>query len=158
MGAYWLFGSARRDRVLPASQVDTWPGWETRSRGSGGYDQVWAVFVHHTASTRRRCNGLLVHVGHHVRRSADRGDLPRRYGVVIVGAAGATNCQGSGGGHVVTSIGTIPLDCGNAYGIAIEAANNGTGEPWPSAQTDAYVKLVRGAVRRLRPRPGHRRS
>ena len=67
--------------------------------------------------------------------------LLERDGRVTIGAAGATNCQGKGGPYT-TSRGTIPLDKGNAYGIAIEAANNGVGETWPQAQTDAYVTLV----------------
>ena len=121
--------------------VETWPGWETRSRGSGGYDQVWAVFAHHTASKTSMHNDCSY------MWDSTSGDQPigaiylDRSGLVVVGAAGATNCQGSGGPYGVTA-GTIPLDKGNAYGIAIEAANNGVGEPWPQAQTDAYVELV----------------
>ena len=65
-----------------------------------------------------------------------------RDGRVTVGAAGATNCQGKGGPWDL-STGQIPKDQGNAYGIAIEAANAGTGEPWPAAQTDAYVIACR---------------
>ena len=64
-----------------------------------------------------------------------------RDGVVTVGAAGATNTQGKGGPWTL-STGTIPLDRGNSFGLAIEAANAGTGEAWPAAQTSAYVELV----------------
>jgi hypothetical protein len=139
MGAYWLFDLP--DVIADAGlAVDTWPGWETRSRGSGGYDQVWAVFAHHTASKTS------MHSDCSYMWDSTSGDQPigaiylDRSGLVVVGAAGATNCQGSGGPYGVTN-GTIPLDKGNAYGIAIEAANNGVGEPWPQAQTDAYVEL-----------------
>jgi hypothetical protein len=53
-------------------------------------------------------------------------------------AAGATNTNGSG---------TCP-HCGttdnmNTRAIGIEAGNNGTGEPWPAAQQDAYLVLCR---------------
>ena len=68
-----------------------------------------------------------------------------RSGQVIIGAAGATNCQGKGG-PVGCSGGTVPLDKGNRYGIAIEAANDGIGEPWPACQQDAYVTLVAALV------------
>src|SRR5690606_7921464 len=57
-----------------------------------------------------------------------------------LGAAGATNTQGKGG-PVWTSRGVIPVDAGNRYMFSIEAGNNGVGEPWPKAQTDAYVLL-----------------
>ena len=140
MGAYWLHdlpevvGDAGLD-------VQLWPGWEARSRGSGGYDQVWAVFCHHTASQTSKQNDCSY------MWDSSSGDQPigaiylDRSGLVVIGAAGATNCQGAGG-PLVTSHGTIPVDKGNAYGIAIEAANNGIGEAWPVAQTDAYTLLV----------------
>ena len=48
-----------------------------------------------------------------------------------------------------------------AYATVIEAGNNGTGETWPQAQTDAYLILCRalcGAYLHQRPsRPGPRR-
>jgi hypothetical protein len=66
--------------------------------------------------------------------------LLERSGRVTVGAAGATNTQGKGGPWTLSN-GTIPLDKGNAYGIAIEAANRGTGEMWPTVQQDAYTAL-----------------
>lgn len=142
MGAIWL-----RDLpdVIDAAglEVSTYEGWETRSRSSGGYDEVWAVFCHHTASNTSAESDT------HYMWAADSSndDTPvgalylGRDGAVIVGAAGATNCQGKGGPWP-SSHGSIPLDKGNCYGIAIEAANNGTGEPWPIAQQEAYVTLV----------------
>jgi hypothetical protein len=62
-----------------------------------------------------------------------------RQGVVWVCAAGATNTNGQG-----TDFwgGNVPKDRMNEHAIGIEAANNGVGEPWPKAQTDAYVTLV----------------
>lgn len=139
MGAIWL---RELPDVVAAAGVDyrLWPGWETRGRSSGGYDAVYAVFAHHTASDTTPDNDC-----HWEWEASD--DRPigamhlDRNGRVTIGAAGATNCQGKGGPWSL-SRGTIPLDKGNTYGIAIEAANNGVGEPWPQDQTDAYVALV----------------
>jgi hypothetical protein len=63
-----------------------------------------------------------------------------RDGRVTVGAAGATNTSGKGGPRH-TAHGTIPLDSANKYVISIEAANNGVGEPWPTPQINAYIKM-----------------
>ena len=121
-------------------EVRCWDGWETRSRCSGGYDQLWAVIVHHTASNTSPDNDCA-----YMWDNAD--DQPigalllERSGRVTIGAAGATNCAGKGG-PLATSHGTIPLDKGNTYAFNIEAANNGTGEAWPADQLDAYTLLV----------------
>jgi hypothetical protein len=139
MGGIWLLDlpDVVRDAGL---SVRTWPGWDTRGRSSGGYDAVLAVFAHHTASSTSPdgdCRYMW-------EGSPDRpigAMLLDRGGRVTVGAAGATNTQGKGG-PVTTSVGTIPLDKGNVYGLAVEAANNGVGEPWPTAQQEAYVVLV----------------
>ena len=64
-----------------------------------------------------------------------------RDGRLVVGAAGATNTMGKGG-PLTCSGGTVPQDRGNQTLIAIEAANNGVGEPWPKVQLDAYIALV----------------
>ena len=58
-------------------------------------------------------------------------------GVVWPIAAGAANTQGKGG-PATFSRGVCPVDSGNSRLWAIEAANNGVGEPWPRAQVDAY--------------------
>jgi len=65
-----------------------------------------------------------------------------RDGLITVGAAGATNTSGKGG-PLNTSRGQIPLDAANRYVISIEAANDGVGEPWPNAQLDSYLRMVR---------------
>ena len=60
-----------------------------------------------------------------------------------MGAAGATNTQGKGG-PLECSTGSVPLDKGNQYLLAIEAASSGTPDAvWPEAQTSRYVELVR---------------
>ncbi len=141
MGSIWL---TDLPDVLRAAGLDvaTWPGWETRSRSSGGYDAIRAVFCHHTASNTSPSNDMSYMWDN------TSGDQPigalylARDGRITVGAAGATNTQGKGGPWNL-STGPIPKDAGNANGIAIEAANAGTGEPWPAAQTSAYVAACR---------------
>jgi hypothetical protein len=71
-----------------------------------------------------------------------------RTGTVTVCAAGATNTQGKGGPYKASK-GTIPQDAGNRYMLSIEAANAGTGEQWPEAQQDAYVRLCHILVTKL---------
>ena len=141
MGAVWLYDLP--DVLAGAGlTVDVWPGWETRARSSGGYDAVRAVFcpshgVEHVARF-----GHVVYVGGFAAISPIGALYLARDGAVTVGAAGATNYQGKGGPWDL-STGTIPIDTGNSYGIALEAANCGTGaEPWPAAQTDAYLIAV----------------
>lgn len=141
MGGIWLYDLPT---VLFAGglDVEVWPGWEDRARASGGYDAVRAVFVHHTASNTSPDSDRSY------MWDSSSGDQPigalylARDGTVTVGAAGATNTQGKGGPWSL-STGQIPKDQGNAYGIAVEAANAGTGEQWPAAQTDAYVLICR---------------
>jgi len=139
MGSIWLHDLP--DVLTDAGvRVRLWDGWETRARSSGGYDAVYAVFAHHTASKTAPDNDC----SYMWNGSPDRpvgAVLLDRTGLVTIGAAGATNCQGKGGPWTL-STGTIPLDKGNAYGVAIEAANNGIGEGWPTAQVDAYVFTV----------------
>ena len=142
MGGIWLYDLP--DVLAGAGlAVEVWPGWENRARSSGGYDAVRAVFAHHTASNTSPDSDRSY------MWDSDSGDQPigalylARDGVITVGAAGATNTQGKGGPWTL-STGTIPKDQGNAYGIALEAANVGTGaEAWPAAQTDAYVIACR---------------
>jgi hypothetical protein len=139
MGAIWLHDLPDWLEVA-GLDVRTWDGWETRSRSSGGYDAIYGVVVHHTASNTEPDNDC-----HWEWEASD--DRPigamllDRTGRVTVGAAGATNCAGKGGPWT-TSVGTVPLDKGNAYTISIEAANSGTGETWPTVQLDAYTVLV----------------
>ncbi len=128
-------------------KVEEYEGWQTRSRGSGGYDAVWAIGVHHTASNTSPANDLA-----YMLKNADAKPIGALYlardGTVTVCAAGATNTQGKGGPYK-TSKGTIPKDAGNRYMLSIEAANAGTGEQWPEVQQDAYVKMCHILVSKL---------
>ena len=140
MGQFWLWDMPDICRAAGLT-VDTYPGWESRARSTGGYDGLFAVQVHHTASNTTPASDM----NYMWNGSPDRpigAIYLARDGRVTIGAAGATNTSGKGG-PLGTSRGTIPLDAANRYVISIEAANNGTGQVWPKEQTDAYVKLVR---------------
>jgi hypothetical protein len=122
--------------------VSTFDGWETRSRSSGGYDDLLGVGYHHDASSASSDDGSSDSYGWLYADDKPIGAMRlHRDGRLVVGAAGATNTMGKGG-PVVCSKGNVPQDRGNQTLIAIEAANNGVGEPWPKVQVDAYVALV----------------
>lgn len=117
------------------------PGWQTRSRSSGGYDSGRPdhVMVHHTASNPGSDGQPDVDYMCYSSENRPVANLYlSRSGKVWVMAAGATNTNGQGADpcHVV------PDDSMNTHAVAVEAANNGTGEPWPAVQQDAYVALV----------------
>lgn len=139
MGKFWL--TSLPDVLAAAGlAVDTYDGWEVRARSTGGYDEVFAVQVHHTASDTSPAADM----SYMWEGSPDRpvgAVYLARDGRVTVGAAGATNTSGKGGPRE-TVHGTIPADAANKYVISIEAANDGVGELWPAAQLDAYVTAV----------------
>jgi hypothetical protein len=138
--AVWLADLADVVRTTGLDTVEE-PGWETRSRSSGGYVvPPVGIVVHHTASGPASDGQPDVDYCCYV---ADIkpicGLYLSRTGRVWVCAAGATNHAGSGGAY-----GPIPVDDANRRCIGIEAANRGDGsEPWPTVQQDAYVTLVR---------------
>jgi hypothetical protein len=113
-------------------------GWQTRERpaSTGGFAPV-GVLCHHTASSSNGQAAIPLLVN-------GRSDLPGplcqlsldRQGVVYVVAAGRANHAG-----VAKPSGTVAGGDGNVLYIGIEAQNEGTGEPWPKAQYDAYVTL-----------------
>lgn len=124
--------------------VKLFDGWETRSRSSGGYDDVLGVGYHHDASSSTSNDNNTDAYGWLNAQDKPIGAMRlHRDGVLVIGAAGATNTMGKGG-PCPCSKGTVPLDRGNQNLIAIEAANNGVGETWPKVQVDAYVALVGG--------------
>ncbi|TXH43260.1 MAG: N-acetylmuramoyl-L-alanine amidase [Desulfurellales bacterium] len=144
MGAYWLhnFPAEAAKRGL---KIELYPGWELRSRSTGGLDGIWGVCMHHTASPPSTNPNDPANRMYHMWQSSDVKPIGNFYlsrdGTITLGAAGAANTQGAGG-PLPTSRGTVPLDAGNRYYIAIEAANNGIGEIWPEIQIEAYLKLV----------------
>lgn len=139
MGAIWL-GSLPQVLLGAGLNVDVYPGWETRSRSTGGYDALLGIQVHHTASNAAPASDM-----GYMWLNAPTKPIGALYlardGRWTVGAAGATNTSGLGG-PLATSRGTIPLDAANRYVISIEAANRGDGEIWPDVQLDSYVRGV----------------
>jgi hypothetical protein len=136
MGSVWL-GSLPDVLRAAGLPVDTFPGWEVRSRSTGGYDALLAVQVHHTASRTSPANDMDFMWNRAPERPIGALYLTRD-GLWVVGAAGATNTSGLGG-PMVTSKGTIPVNSGNRYVLSVEAANDGVGETWPNAQLWSYV-------------------
>lgn len=140
MGARYLTDLADvcRRAGLVVVEVD---GWQTRARGSGGYDSGRPnhVMVHHTASGPSSDGWPDVNYCTYGDDDAPLCNLYlARDGTVYVCAGGATNTNGTG--H--DPCGAIPDDSMNSSAIGIEAGNDGTGERWPPAQCDAYVLLV----------------
>lgn len=154
MGAVWFHSLPD---VLRAAGlvVETHPGWEWRSRSTGGYNDIRAIGVHHDAIKTgtpliNRCSAAW-----------DATWNPNRPvgavwlhtdGVWRVGAAGATNTQGRGV-ELRTSKGVIPENQGNLYMLSIEASNNGVGEVWPEVQQKSYVAGVTALCKHLKLNP-----
>lgn len=139
MGSIWLTDLPAKLSGVP--NVSVYNGWQTRSRSSGGYDNLLGVAVHHTASNTSPESDM-----YYQWVTCPDGPVGAIYlgrdGRIVIGAAGATNCVGKGGPWDL-SRGTVPLNQGNQNTISIEAANTGVGEPWPQVQQDQYVALVR---------------
>ena len=149
MGAVWLHDLPEWLAQDPALRVRYYPGWELRSRSTGGFDAVRAIGIHHTASPRSSSTANdLSYMWQNASAKPIGNIYLARDGEVVVGVAGASNTMGRGG-PLTTSKGTIPMDTGNRYMLAIEAANDGRGEIWPDVQMEAYVRLVAVLVRNL---------
>ena len=114
-------------------------GWRSRSyRGwSPGFVVVPShVMVHHTASSlfSTPVSDVAYILGAVFAPLANL--YLARDGTFHVVAAGRSCTNGAGRDSWG---GGVPDDMMNHHAIGIEAANNGVGEPWPKAQTDAYV-------------------
>lgn len=134
--------------------VVEYDGWRTRARSSGGFPAMpLGVQWHHTASAgpnpQADCDYMW-------RTSSSRpvGNVYlARDGRVWVGAAGAANTAGKGGPYRL-SRGTVPVDQANTRTFAVEAANDGVGQPWPQVQIDAYFTLSNVLNARFGNQPG----
>jgi N-acetylmuramoyl-L-alanine amidase len=127
--------------VLRAAGLDVveLDGWQTRARGSGGYDdgRPTHVMVHHTASPPSSSGRPDAEYCAWGDDDAPLSNLCLdRAGVWWVLAAGATNTNGKGG-----PLDGVPADSMNTHAIGVEA-NGGYGEAWPKIQTDSYVHGV----------------
>lgn len=132
----WL-SDVPRAAGLKVAEVD---GWQTRGHGPMG--EVKGIICHHTASNRKGGNAPSLGTVTNGRKAAPgapalTGPLSAyvlgRDGTVYVVGAGISHHAGEGAYRGVTS--------GNSNMIGIEAENDGIGEPWPSVQVDAYVRL-----------------
>lgn len=118
------------------------PGWESRARGSGGFNTMSGVSIHHTASSVRAALGTSLTYANEVSPNAPiaNGLISRTKDgpVFAMCAAGATNTSGRGGPRM-SSRGPISRDTANSNTFGIEAENNGRGEPWADEVCDLYV-------------------
>ena len=113
-------------------------GWQTRARGSGGYNDGKPdhVCIHHTGSPPSSDGWPDVNYCTYNDDDAPLCNLYlSRVGEIYVCAAGATNTNGTG------DCPHLSPDTMNSSAIGIEANNHG-GHPWPEVQQDAYLALV----------------
>ena len=138
MGSRYLtdLGDVLRRAGLDVIELD---GWQTRARGSGGYDsgRPSVVMVHHTASPASSSGE-----GDALYSALYDEDAPLsnlcldRDGIWWILATGATNTNGAGG-----PLAGVPEDSMNSHAIGVEA-NGGYGDAWPAVQTNSYVAGV----------------
>lgn len=148
MGDLWVPDAA--DWLIDAGLVcHIYPGALTRSRSSGGFDDILGIGGHHDASAIGRSGASAARAHFELHQFAPVGNFALdRGGEWWFGAAGASNTQGKGGPYP-TSRAITPLDAANRYWLAVEAANNGVGEPWPEDQQRSYVLGLAALARGL---------
>jgi peptidoglycan hydrolase-like protein with peptidoglycan-binding domain len=133
----WL-SSVPRAAGLKTADVD---GWQTRGHGPMGEPK--GVILHHTAGGR---GGNMPSLGTITKGRPDLAGPLAQYGLgrdgtVYCVAAGLAWHAGRGSWRGVTA--------GNSQMIGIEAENDGVGEPWPSVQAEAYVRLVAAILKQI---------
>jgi hypothetical protein len=141
LGSRWLHDLPQA--LAGLSNVSYYPGWQTRSRSSGGFDQLLGILCHHTATSDAGTFDGYCRVAwtSHPERPVANISLGRA-GEICVGVAGASNHAGKGGPRNMSK-GAVGKDQGNRMLFGIEALNTGVGEPWPQVQIDQYLALVR---------------
>lgn len=138
----WLAGQLHASG-LKVVEVAGWQG-----RGVD-YDRTPSVFLfHHTAESSRSGNaGGLAIVTHG--RTGLPGPIANLYlgrdGTVYVVAAGVSNNAGHGNARAAG----LPSTSGNSSTIAMEMANNGTGEPYAPAMYRAALLVAAVIARRM---------
>ena len=155
MGSRYLTDMAATLRAAGLN-VQEEPGWTTRARGSGGFEsgRPTHIMCHHTASGSSSDGQSDVNYMCYGSSDEPIANLYlSRSGKIWVMAAGATNTNGKGG-----PLDNVPLDSMNSYAIGIECANNGTGEPYPQAQQEAYAKMARALAQKYGIPNGHIRD
>lgn len=137
----WLVDVLRKAGLT----VVEYPGWETR-----GGDKIFnrmdpqTVGAHHTGTSTAWLDTsveYLLAVKGNATTPPPLAHLGlRRSGVYVAIASGVANHGGTGNWKGIT---------GNRRAVGIEAYNNGTGEPWPQTQLDAYDRGVAALLERL---------
>jgi len=142
MGKYWLHNALVPLQKALGPKLKLYSGYETRSRSTGGFEQIRGILMHHDADPTSGSDDNVLDYEYKNATDKPIGNFHvQRDGDVWWGAAGASNHAGKGG-PVPTSRGTVPLDKGNLYLIGIEASNNGTGEVWGTPIMESYLTLV----------------
>lgn len=117
--------------------VITIPGYERRSRATGGFDLPgpFGMSVHHTAGSMNGIVAATYGALQHVSKPICNIEWDRQ-GNAYVAACGASNTVGAGG-----PLGRIkgPGNYGNPTTFGNEIQNRGTGEPYPEPQQEAVV-------------------
>lgn len=118
---------AYRDHGLT---VRLWPGWETR--GSSLFWPRCHVCHHDAIDTRYAWPPPIFADGRPDLAGPIANDNLNAAGEVTMIAAGRANHAGAGSWHGIV---------GNSSAWGTEAQNAGTGQEWPDAQIDAYVRM-----------------
>ena len=148
MGAIWLLGMPTWLRVAGV-EVHEYPGWELRSRSSGGFDRIQGIVIHHDGAPSWMTEARRTQLEAVGLTYSPVGNLHiHRDGSVTVIAAGASNTAGRGG-PAALSQGTIGAHLANRETINIEASNDGVGQPWTPAQTATYIAVCAALCRRF---------
>lgn len=143
MGQYWLQNSVSPLSKALGSKFELYKGYATRSRSSGGFDEIRGIVIHHDADKPSGDDRWVLNY----EWNGTGGDQPignyhvLRDGTVVFGCAGASNHAGKGG-PVTTSRGTVPLSAANRMMIGIEASNDGLGEVWGTEILESYLTLL----------------
>lgn len=131
---------------LPVKEVE---GWQLRGRSNNADYRPGLpthVMVHHTASNTSAINDV-TYMTFNAPYSPIANLYVARDGVVWVMAGRPTNTNGSGQD---TWGGGVPVNSMNTHAIGIEIANAGTGQPYPKAQQDSVMTLVRALMKAYR--------
>jgi LysM repeat protein len=141
MGNYWLHGVVPILQEAFGPELQLLSGYETRSRSTGGFEAIRGIIWHHDADPPTGSDDSVVQYEYFNAADKPIGNFHvKRNGVVVMGAAGASNHAGKGG-PLTTTKGSVPLNQGNLYLIGVEFSNSGVGEPWPQKQVDNGIKL-----------------
>ena len=142
MGSRYLTEMAQvlRGAGLPVKEVS---GWQTRARGSGGYDgNPSHIMVHHTASNTSAERDVQL-MTFELQYAPLANLYIARDGVVWVMAGGATNTNGTG--HDSWG-GGVPNNGMNRVAIGIEIGNTGVGELYPTAQQNSTMTATKALM------------